>query len=203
MRAQGIIAADTPTERLQGWRNHFENLLSPTDSNATTTSFHCKPVFQSPPQFEQGPISSEELDSAVTALWTGHGPGWDQVTAESLKLPELHEELLEVLNGVHLSGSEPPEWHLSVLILILKKRDLALRNNHREIALMSIPAKLYNRVFLSRTHNVLNSQLRNNQNGFRWHRPTTQHVLAPQQLIEGCQTKQVNLVITFIDFKKV
>ena len=102
MRAQGIIVVDTPTERLQGWRNHFETLLSPADSNATIAPFHCKPVFQSPPQFEQDPITSEGLDSAVKALRTGRASGLNQVTAESLKLPELHEELLEVLNGVHL-----------------------------------------------------------------------------------------------------
>ena len=45
VRAQGIIAADTPSERLQGWRNHFEALLSPADSNATTVPFHCEPFF--------------------------------------------------------------------------------------------------------------------------------------------------------------
>ena len=202
VRAQGIIAADTPTERLQGWRNHFESLLSPADSNAPTASFHCEPVFQSPPQFEQGLITSEELDSAVKALRAGRAPGLDQVTAESLKLPELHEELLEVLNSVYLSDRVPPEWHLSALIPIPKKGDLSLRNNYRGIVLMSIPAKLYNRILLSRIRNALDSHLRNNQNGFRPHRSTTQHVLALRRLIEGCQTKQVNLVVTFIDFKK-
>ena len=84
VREQGIIAADTPIERLQGWRNHFETLLSPADSTASKVPLHCEPVFQSPPQFEKGPITSEELDSAVTALRTGRGPGMDQVTAESL-----------------------------------------------------------------------------------------------------------------------
>ena len=109
VREQGIIAADIPTEQLQGWRNHFETLLSPADSTASKVPFHCEPVFQLPPQFEQGPITSEELDSAVKALRTGHAPGLDQVIAESLKLPELHEELLEVLNSVYLSGTVPPE----------------------------------------------------------------------------------------------
>ena len=202
VREQGIIAADTPTERLQGWRNHFETLLSPADSTASKVPFHCEPVFQTPPQFEQGPITSEELDSAVKALRTGRAPGLDQVTAESLKLPELHEELLEVLNSVYLSGTVPPEWHLSALIPIPKKGDLSLHNNYRGIALMSISAKLYNHVLLSGIRRALDSHLRNNQNGFQPHRSTTQHVLTLRRLIEGCQTKQVNLVVTFIDFKK-
>ena len=201
-RAWGIIPSDSPTERLHGWRNHFETLLSPPDSNATTISFSWEPVFEVSPQFEQDPITIEELDSAVKALRTGRATGLDQVTAESLKLPELREELLEVLNAVYASGRVSEEWHLSALIPIPKKGDLSMRTNYRDIALMSIPAKLYNRILLSRNCRVLNSHLRPNQNGFQPHRSTTQHVLALLRLIEGCQTKQVNLVITFIDFRK-
>ena len=165
-RVRGIIPADSPTERLHGWWNHFETLLSPPDSNATTISFSCEPVFEVPPQFEQGPITIEELDSAVKALRTGRAPGLDQVTVESLKLPELREELLEVLNAVYASGTVPEKWHLSALIPIPKKGDLSMRTNYRGIALMSIPAKLYNRILLSRICSVLNSHLRPNQNGF-------------------------------------
>ena len=201
-RAWGILPADSPTERLHGWRNHFETLLSPPDSNATTISFSWEPVFEVSPQFEQDPITIEELDSAVKALRTGRAPGLDQVTAESLKLPELREELLEVLNAVYASGTVSEEWHLSALIPIPKKSDLSMQTNYRDIALMSIPAKLYNPILLSRICSVLNTHLRPNQNFFRPHRSTTQHVLALRRLIEGCQTKQVNLVITFIDFRK-
>ena len=100
--------------------------------------FRCELVLQSPPQFGQGPITSKELVLAVKALKAGHAPGLDQVTAESLKLPELHEELLEMLNDVYLSGTVPPEWHLSALIPNPKKGDLSLRTNYRGIALMSI-----------------------------------------------------------------
>ena len=70
-----------------------------------------------------------ELDSAVKVLKAGRAPGLDQVTAESLKLPELHEDLLKVLNDVYLSGTVPPEWHLSALISFQKKGDLSLRTN--------------------------------------------------------------------------
>ena len=52
-----------------------------------------------------GPITIEQLDLAAKAPRTGCAPGLDQVTeAESLKLPELHAELLKVLNTVYV-------WH--------------------------------------------------------------------------------------------
>ena len=67
--------------------------------------FSCEPVFKSLPQFVHGPITIEQLDLAAKAPRTGCAPGLDQVTeAESLKLPELHAELLKVLNTVYV-------WH--------------------------------------------------------------------------------------------
>ena len=101
LRAQGISPADSSTQKLHALWNHFETLLSPHDSNATTL-----------PRV-QGQI--KELDLLVKALRTGHALGLDQVTAKSLKLPELREELLKVLGSVYVSGTVPEEWHLSAL----------------------------------------------------------------------------------------
>ena len=112
------------------------------------------------------------------------------MTAES---PELHEELLEVLNAVYVSSTIPQEWHLSALVPTPKKGDLSMQTNNRGITLMSTPAKLYNRV-LSRILNTLDSHLQHNQNSFQPDRSTTQHVLALRHLIEDCQTKQLNLI---------
>ena len=44
--------------------------------------------------------------------------------------------------------------------------------------------------------------LRPNQNGFRAERSTTSHILALRRLIEGIKDKQLECIITFIDFKK-
>lgn len=38
--------------------------------------------------------------------------------AESVKLPELREELIKVLNAIYESGTVPEEWHLPALIPI-------------------------------------------------------------------------------------
>ena len=89
-RAQGIIPADSSTEWLHGWQNHFETLSNHHRGTG---------------------LSSE-------ALRTGHALGLDQVMAESVKLPELREELLEVLNAVYVSDTVPEEWHLPALIPI-------------------------------------------------------------------------------------
>ena len=149
VRAQGHIAADTPAEQLQGWRNHVECLLSSPDSSASHIALLLWFCLWVTSQFEQGPITNEELELTLSALRSGCAPGLDHVTAESLKLPELCVELLEVLNAVYVSGTVPQEWHLSALLPIPKRRDLSMHTNYRGIALMSIPVKLYNRILLS------------------------------------------------------
>ena len=78
---------------------------------------------------------------AASALRSGCAPGLKYVTAES---PELHEELLEVLNAVYVSSTIPQEWHLSALVPTPKKGDLSMQTNYRGVALTSTPAKLYN-----------------------------------------------------------
>ena len=50
----------------------------------------------------------------MKALRTGHALGLDQIMAESVKLPELCEMLLEVLNAVYVSGTVPEEWHFQL-----------------------------------------------------------------------------------------
>ena len=81
----------------------------------------------------------------MKALKAGRAPGLDQVTAESLKLPELHEELLEVLNDVYLSSTK---MALECFDPHSKERRFVLAHNYRGIALMFGPVKLYNRVLL-------------------------------------------------------
>jgi hypothetical protein len=51
-------------------------------------------------------------------------------------------------------------------------------NKRRDLAFMSVTAKLYNRILLIRIRNGLDTNLRYNQNGFHSERATSQDVLA-------------------------
>ena len=76
----------------------------------------------------QGQITIKELDISVKALRIGRTPGLDQVTANSLKLPESREELLKVLGSIYVSGTVPAEWHLSALNPNSKERGFVHAN---------------------------------------------------------------------------
>ena len=67
---------------------------------------------------------------------------------------------------------------------------------------MSLLAKLYNHVPLSRLRPVLDPLLRKNENGFRPGRGCPEHILCLRRLIEGFKVKGGGGVIVFIDFRK-
>jgi hypothetical protein len=102
-----------------------------------------------------------------------------------------------------VSGIAPPDWLNSALVPLFKKGDTNLPGNYRGIALMPTAAKLYNKMILNRVRALVDTRLRDSQNGYRPHRSCPQHILALRRIIETCQTYQnQSAVLTFIDFKK-
>jgi hypothetical protein len=78
----------------------------------------------------------------------------------------------------------PPEWLVSILVRIHKKGSLSYTNNYRGLALMSATAKLYNRIFLVKIWQGLDTSLRYHQNGFRSERATSQRALKAKQIYQ-------------------
>jgi hypothetical protein len=72
----------------------------------------------------------------------------------------------------------------------------------RGISLMSIAAKLYNKMLLVRLLPLIDEVLRRNQAGFRRGRSTVNQICALRRIFEGVKHKNLSLVATFVDFKK-
>ncbi|KAI8486765.1 hypothetical protein Bbelb_355130 [Branchiostoma belcheri] len=94
------------------------------------------------------------------------------------------------------------QWTTNVIVPLPKKGDLSLMTNYRGISLMSIAAKVYNKILLTRIREHVDPILRNNQAGFRQGRSCAQQVHILRRIIEAFQTHQLSLIVTFIDFKK-
>ena len=89
------------------------------------------------------------------------------------------------------------------MIPIFKKGDPNKCANYRGIALMSVCAKLYNRMILIRLRNGLLVHLRPNQNGYLPMRSTAQHVLCLRRIFEEIESIQGGHAVSiFIDFSK-
>ena len=83
-----------------------------------------------------------------------------------------------------------------------KKRGPSLVNNYRGIFLMSISAKIYNKLLLNHLIPHVEPLLRNNQNGFRKGRSTLSQAFSIRRIIEESNQCNVDLALIFVDFSK-
>ena len=65
-----------------------------------------------------------------------------------------------------------------------------------------VAANIYNKLLLERKRSHLDPLLWINQNGFRPGGSTAAQIVTLRRLIEGVKAKQLQSVITFVDFKK-
>ena len=89
-------------------------------------------------------------------------------------------------------------WVKSGLVPIPKKGDLGYAIQYRGISLSVIAAKM----LLLRIRPHIEPLLRINQNGFRPGRSTLSQILTVRRLIEGIKSKNLEAVITFVNFSE-
>ena len=126
------------------------------------------------------------------------------MTAEVLKDGGnfIVDELLKICKLVYEKCQAPSQWTSSLKIPLPKKGNLQLMTNYRGICLMSIAAKVYNRMILNRIRTIIDAKLRKNQAGFRTSRSCIQQIHILRRIMEGAFSQNIPLFITFIDFKK-
>ncbi len=113
--------ADTDTDIIEWWKEHFEELLNPTNTFSVEEA-----EFEDPG--EALPISLAEVAEVVKKLLSSKAPGVD----------EIHPEMPNALCTVRLSwlthlfsvawrsGTVPVEWQTGVVVPIFKKGDRRL-----------------------------------------------------------------------------
>jgi hypothetical protein len=109
--------------------------------------------------FRTGELTTEELDTELSALSSDKAAGVDEIVNEILRRLELSDCILEILNMCYLSKSVPNEWHISLLIPVFKKGNPSVCIIYHGIALMSACAKLYIRLLLGRIREGLDAHL--------------------------------------------
>ena len=146
-------------------------------------------------------FTMEELNKYINSFKNNKASGLDNIPIEVWKTGALNLQLLEVCNKT-LNGDRANIWTKSAIIPLPKKGDLGDTGNYRGISLTVVAAKVYNKLLLERIRCHLDPLLRINQNGFRPGRSTLSQITTLRRLIEGVKSKQLQAVITFVDFKK-
>jgi len=76
--------------------------------------------------------------------------GPDNIPPEVFKNCKLDDIVLDLCNIALMKNEKPDQWTLFSIIPVPKKGDLSKTDNYRDISLMCIIAKLYNRMILFR-----------------------------------------------------
>jgi hypothetical protein len=187
-------------DTLTMWKNYFQNLLN-NEHNKNDINI---PENNTDLDININNFIMNELNEVISSLTTERAAGSDNIKTETLKYggDKLREKILEICNEVLNHTTVPIEWRRNIIIPIPKKGDQTNINNYRGITLMSIVAKIYNKMILNRIYVKVNPVLRINQAGFRKNMSTIQQIHIIRRIIEGAKSKQLPLVTTFIDFKK-
>ncbi|KAI8514995.1 hypothetical protein Bbelb_075860 [Branchiostoma belcheri] len=194
-------APSSDSELLDEWRLYFADLLN-NDSGP--------PESLPPPADRDLPISTdpptlEETVKAIQDLKNNKAPGLDcAITGEALQGGgyEMAKSIHTFCTEVFTTLTPPEQWITNVIIPLPKKGDLTLMTNYRGISLMSVAAKVYNKILLMRIREHVDPILRKNQAGFRPSRSCAQQIHILRRIMEGFLSYQLPLTVTFIDFKK-
>ena len=195
-------APSSEQELLEEWKGFFSSLLN-NDSGLTPSEL--------PPPAEEDlsifadPPTREETEKAIAAMKANKAAALDcAITAEALQGGGDH--MLDVIHAfcseVYSTLIPPRQWITNVIIPLPKKGDLSLMTNYRGISLMSIAAKVYNKILLNRIRPHVDPLLRSNQAGFRPGRSCAQQIHILRRVMEGFNEYQLPLTVTFVDFKK-
>jgi hypothetical protein len=197
------LAGDTPDERRNELREFFAAIVNapppPLPDNLTLPPDTPLPSEET---FSVAPVSMADVVTLAQKTPGGRALGPDEVPIEALRIHCVASEVARVMNRVLSGEAAPNEWTLAHIVAIPKKPGTTRLEEHRGICLQSCAAKLFNRILLSRLQPVLDPYLRPEQNGFRPHRGTVAQILALRRVIEEARTRQSNLVVVFVDFRK-
>lgn len=187
-------------EQKKRWVEHFEELLN-------------RPTPQNPPVIDPAdtdlPIDCseptlDEIRKAIKQMKSGKAAGPDSIPAEALKAhTEYTAEMLHPLfKKIWIQEEIPAEWKEGYLIKLPKKGDLSNCSNYRGITLLSIPGKVFNRILLNRMKDIVGTQLRDQQAGFRKERSCTDQIATLRVIIEQSLEWNSPLHVNFIDYEK-
>ena len=187
---------------LAEWQKYFSSLLN--NDNGQVPSDLPQPAAQYLPIHDHPPTLEETLE-AIRQMKTNKAAGLDcAITTEALQgggdamADVIHCFCAEVYSNL----TPPDQWITSVIVPLPKKGDLSLMTNYRAISLLSIAAKVCNKILQNRIRDEVDPILRKNQAGFCPGRSCAQQIHILRRVLESFRDYQLPLVVTFIDFKK-
>ena len=204
MNSDGSLTSDK-YETSQAWLDHFRKTFNPLRNCADQTDPHCTSDSTIDDYVLNGPITLEEVETAIAHLEDGKAPGLDGICPSLLKNGKITRYLHNLFQACFSTGTVPHAWLGSIIQPIYKGSGNKLDpNNYRGITLQSCVAKAFCKVLNNRlslyleTNNVLHEE----QNGFRKQRNCQDQIFSLYCLIENRKLDKLDTYACFVDFRK-
>lgn len=200
---------------MKDWFDYFKDLHtcenSDKDSSSDVTRHtpshsHTQDMHRESQEELDGPITLNEVQSAVQNLDKDKSPGEDGIMPILLK--SLNETSLQTItkcfNNILNEGEFPDCWGNGVVIPIPKTEQASLPSQYRGITLLPILSKLFTAILATRIRDWAerHQKLGDYQFGFRQGCQTVDAIFIVQTLFERSKVTKSSLFCCFVDFRK-
>ena len=187
-------------EQKKRWEENFKELYN-------------RPPPENPPLIEPAeedldidlePPSTDEIKTSSKKLRNNKAAGPDGIPGEAIKgsLESSAKALHKLFERIWTEEAFPQDWKEGHIVKLPKKGNLQDCGNYRGITLLSVPAKIFNRIILERLKEALDKKLREEQAGFRKGKSYADQIATLRIIVEQSLEWNSPLYINFIDFEK-
>ncbi|KAA3674994.1 uncharacterized protein DEA37_0001165 [Paragonimus westermani] len=186
------------SRRLDRWAEHFEEQFSWPQpdhvDDGTRLVSYCIP---------DGPPLESEVFLELKLMKRNKAPGPDLLSPSLFKDGgvRLLSELTKLLQTIWETEEVPRDWCLSTVIPVFKKGSRSLCDNHRGISLVSVASKLLTGLILRRLTKPRESQIREEQAGFRSGRGCVDHIFTLRRILEHRHSYRQPTAVVFLDLR--
>ena len=189
------------TDKINRWAEHFNEVVNcnlhvinlPTSESLPVIHSHALDDTMSDVDM-CGCLSEDEIRTAISQMKKGKAPGSDEISTELLMLgsEECVRWLKIVFDSIWQHEAIPNDWKNQIIVPLHKG----------DIALLSIPSKVFAKAILNRLKPRADSLLRENQCGFRKGRGCADQLFTLRILMEKAREFRQPLYVCFIDLRK-
>jgi hypothetical protein len=174
------------------WERYFGNLYSNTITRTETDITIT----------ESATLEENEITNGMKRLKNRKGLGYDDIPNELLKYggEELANNLHSLFNLILEETKIPEEWRTSITVPIFKKGQKSDPCNYRGISLLNTTLKLFTNILRLKLERQIEN--RDEQQGFRRNRSTTDAIFMLRQVKEKSLEYNKTAYIVFIDLTK-
>jgi hypothetical protein len=179
--------------------NHFSSVYVRDDTNSEPLA-----LTQTATHIDVGEFSTIDVERAISFLKSGSSPGPDGVPADILKMCKktIALPLCHLVNLILRLGVFPSAWKLTRVTPIPKSCNKSIVEEHRPIAILSTPAKVFETLICGVIRKQVLPYLCDQQHGFRPGRSVNSNLLTLVEFISDSMDKGLQVDVLYFDFRK-